>query len=57
MKKRKRLTRLVKQLEHALAWCGGASDFQKGGFAERGWKKVARPALEAARRYRRRHAL
>jgi hypothetical protein len=31
---------------HALQWCGGSPDFNEGGRARLGWKKVVKPLLE-----------
>jgi hypothetical protein len=33
----------------ALSWCAGASDFQTGGIAERGWARVVEPVLAKLR--------
>jgi hypothetical protein len=42
-----RLEAVSADLAHALRWCGGSSDFNEGGKAEAGWKRVVIPALDA----------
>jgi hypothetical protein len=46
------LDELLLDAEHALWWCGGASDFGPGGQAEEGWKKVVQPVLHVLREVR-----
>ncbi len=42
-----RLEAVSADLAHALRWCSGSSDFNEGGKAETGWKRVVIPALDA----------
>jgi len=41
------LRKRVEELDGALVWCSGSSDFAPGGIAEAGWNKVCRPLLQA----------
>ena len=36
----------IAELEAALVWCGGSSDFCPGGIAREGWMKVCAPLLQ-----------
>jgi len=36
----------IAELETALVWCGGSSDFCPGGIAREGWMKVCAPLLQ-----------
>lgn len=39
------LTARVAELEGALIWCSGSSDFNEGGIAREGWQKICAPLL------------
>lgn len=36
--------KLARALE-ALIWCSGSSDFNEGGIAEKGWRKICAPLI------------
>ena len=42
---------IIHELVEALQWCSGASDFQPGALAEKGWAKLASGILPEARAY------
>lgn len=42
---------LVRDLQEALAWCGGSVDFAREGQAHKGWKTVVKPALDRAQNW------
>jgi hypothetical protein len=43
------LREAARDAAHALAWASGSDDFQEGGKAEAGWRRVAGPALATLR--------
>ena len=40
------MTRRIEDLEEALLWCSGSTDFNEGGVARKGWLKVCAPLLK-----------
>lgn len=40
----------VEPYVEALLWCSGSADFNEGGVAEKGWRKLCAPLLAASKK-------